>query len=365
MAAKLHRDTILRHPLPELPSEIIFDHILPWLPGKSILRFKCVSKQWYAFLTTPMFKKLHFDHINKDDHHNPNKLLVRLHKYDNKHIYYSDLMLWNPLNGEYKTLSKFGGHYELIYMCRGRAFGLYYSYSDDDYKLLRVADGAFIYSLKSDSWRKLCHSKYNVVMFVNNQHWSHSIWLNDKLYFLIEYLGSNLSKFHHIIIRFDTKTENFTAITTPSFENIRPHISVVESIYIGTCYKGTRQQMCGFSVVRGRILFFVTFFKNCSLTDRMELWNTDEDGDGGWTKVETYSKLESFLPEFKTKPVVHMMRNGNWIMHSRDEGYFSQVDLEKSIKDVSCSYVSSSMYRHILLQGKYVETFVSPNRYMN
>ncbi|XP_076908883.1 F-box/kelch-repeat protein At3g06240-like [Bidens hawaiensis] len=195
-------------PLPELPPEITLDQILPRLPGKSILRFKCVSKQWYAFLTTPMFKNLHFDHINKDDHHNPNKLLLSSNKlgpckfftidcespndgltaipdlpFETSHAttikvlssfhglvcvgikikridekYYSGLKLWNPLTGECSRLRI--GEYRIMI----RALGLYYSSLDDDYRLLRVgAAGVYIYSMKSDLWRKLGGSKYDVV----------------------------------------------------------------------------------------------------------------------------------------------------------------------------------------------------------
>ncbi|XP_076892624.1 F-box protein At2g23160-like [Bidens hawaiensis] len=363
-------------PLPELPPEITLDQILPRLPGKSILRFKCVSKQWYAFLTTPMFKNLHFDH-------SPNKLLlsstiepckfftidcespkdgltaipslpfetsdtttikvlssfhglvcvgIKINRIDEE--YYSGLKLWNPLTGECSTILYTGKYHIKI-----RALGLYYSSLDDDYRLLRVgATGVYIYSLKSDSWRKLGHSKYD--MWWSYEHWSQSIWLNDKLYFLREYKGSlnqwQYQPSRNEIITFDTKTEKFSEIATPSFVNARP-------------------SLCSLAVVRGCIHLFVSFCKEGCL------WKMDEDGYGRWTKVATYSHPESFLTEFEKVPI-HMMRNGNLIMHSSIEGHFCEVDLEKGIKHVSYSYASSSMYRHILLQGKYVETFVSPNR---
>ncbi|GKE41914.1 putative F-box domain-containing protein [Tanacetum coccineum] len=68
---------------------------------------------------------------------------------------YSALILWNPVTSEYKKLSKKNSHAE-CYDTYGRAFGLYYNSSEDDYKLLRVTHDfhAYIYSLKSDSWRK-------------------------------------------------------------------------------------------------------------------------------------------------------------------------------------------------------------------
>lgn len=127
-----------------LPPDIFFFHILPWLPGKSVHRFMCACKQWQLFLTTPMFLNMH--------HHHRHKLLIafsttRPRKFStidleapqdgltadrplpfevshgsmviiasvrglvclcmiNKcnEMKYYDIILWNPLTGEYKTV---------------------------------------------------------------------------------------------------------------------------------------------------------------------------------------------------------------------------------------------------------------------
>ena len=62
----------------EFPQDIVLFNILPRLPGNSVIRFKCVSKQWNSFLSTPLFKKMHLHNIPNDDHHNPHKLLILL-----------------------------------------------------------------------------------------------------------------------------------------------------------------------------------------------------------------------------------------------------------------------------------------------
>ncbi|GAV63524.1 F-box domain-containing protein [Cephalotus follicularis] len=41
-----------------LPFELVFE-ILSWLPVESLLRFKCVSKQWYSLIRDPGFIKKH------------------------------------------------------------------------------------------------------------------------------------------------------------------------------------------------------------------------------------------------------------------------------------------------------------------
>ncbi|KAI3524068.1 hypothetical protein L1887_02703 [Cichorium endivia] len=196
------------HPPPntiatELPTEIILYNILPRMPAKSLARFRFVCKQWHSFLRTPVFAKKHLHHLTNNDHQNHHKLLVLSLTY--KYFYtidcetpkdpspatrslpfeacyetfsivtslhgmvcvgitkrsqddaeYSHLILWNLLTGEYKTLSNTGSDKE-CYKKTESPFGLYYSSSDDDYKLLRVTNfhSAYIYSLKSDSWRKI------------------------------------------------------------------------------------------------------------------------------------------------------------------------------------------------------------------
>ncbi|GJR73246.1 F-box/kelch-repeat protein-like protein [Tanacetum coccineum] len=60
----------------EFPQDILFFHILPRLPGNSVLRFKRVSKQWNSFLSTPLFKNMHLQYIPNEDHHTPHKLLI-------------------------------------------------------------------------------------------------------------------------------------------------------------------------------------------------------------------------------------------------------------------------------------------------
>ncbi|KAI3712277.1 hypothetical protein L1987_70828 [Smallanthus sonchifolius] len=174
---------------------------------------------------------------------------------------YSDLILWNPSTCEYRTLSK-GNHHHCYRIWPKRAFSLYYSSCDDDYKLLRVTHDVYIYSLRSDSWRTVGYSQCSLTGLWN--------------------VGGQLQD---------------------------------------------------------------------------EVFERDGDvEDGEWTKVVTYSEKWWF-----EKGPVHLMRNGSWMMHCGYDGCFCQIDMEKGIKDVLCS---GNMYKDIILNGKYVETFVSPNRYM-
>lgn len=69
-----------------------------------------------------------------------------------------NLILWNPWTGEYKILSKASSTHDIeCYNGNGGLFGLYYSSSNKDYKILHLTNhsNTYIYSLKSDSWRKI------------------------------------------------------------------------------------------------------------------------------------------------------------------------------------------------------------------
>ncbi|GJR18023.1 putative F-box protein [Tanacetum coccineum] len=284
--AKPKRTTMEVH----VPHDVVSNHILPRVPTKSVCRFKCVSKEWHSFLTSDMFKNKH-NRLHVDDHQNNNKLLVfsktetsfgfttidcevppsdkdvtptcrPLPPFEDSttpyHIHIltsfhglvclgiikeshnfrcSDLILLNPLTNEYKRLSKSNpltNEYS--------KFGLYYRCCEDDYKLLCLNlfdDYVSIYSLKSDSWRKvdgfphtsrLCHER-----------WSQGTYLNENLYFLQQ--NSNNGRLSSII-RFDTKTERFSNIETPNVDanpNAYFHFAtiMVKSDCIHVCVKYT------------------------------------------------------------------------------------------------------------------------------
>ncbi|XP_071939824.1 F-box/kelch-repeat protein At3g23880-like [Coffea arabica] len=58
------------------PDEVIIE-ILTWLPVKSILRFKCVSKCWLSFISSPLFIRTHLlKSVNKSDY-DQHRLLLR------------------------------------------------------------------------------------------------------------------------------------------------------------------------------------------------------------------------------------------------------------------------------------------------
>ncbi|CAI9289033.1 unnamed protein product [Lactuca saligna] len=379
----------------ELPPDILFYKILPRLPAKSIGRFRTVSKQWHSVLRTPLFEKLHLQHATNDHHQNHHKLLII--PYDSPCVFntidceapedgltpsrllpfdfdpssekmklltsfdglicvgiaklscgdeYSDLILWNPLTGDYKKLSKPDNSHKACYKRRRKAFGLYYS--DDDYKLLSVTrdSDAYIYSLKSDSWRKVDSSSKDLKKGIDNRiskHWWPSTLLNENLYFL-NYADKRdpLDPSHRIsyysIIRFDTNTEKFTEIATPSF-------GVPDVI---TCFnhQGCIHVYGVYGVIRLNSIVF-----------GVELWRMDGDG-GDWKKVVVSDPIPNSMC---IKPL-HLMRDGNCLIHSISEGLVYKIDLATNTKNLSCSFSARGL--DTSPTGKYIQTLVSPNRYL-
>ena len=152
-----------------IPDHVIFT-ILPRLPAKSLVRFKCVSKAWHSFVNALnsdnrklIFSTLHSIHsvdiganINNMKARNLNfplgKLLHQLIGCCNGllcivfqtdvHAGEADLVLWNPWTGRYKTvpisgvcltLNMFGFAYKNTY-------GFCFDQSTNDYKIVRLVD---------------------------------------------------------------------------------------------------------------------------------------------------------------------------------------------------------------------------------
>ncbi|KAI3496887.1 hypothetical protein L1887_39265 [Cichorium endivia] len=363
-----------------LSPDIVFVHILPRLPVKSLLRFTCVSKQWHLFLKTPMFAKMHRHQCR---HVITNKMAVvsattnLFHTIDCERpkegfsagrpfpfkvepfqdiriltsvhglvcigitnfrcetgdwVKYSDLILWNPATGDYKTLSKpLATNHTYCYTTHESIFGLYHSSWDDDYKLLGVARHAnvFIYSLKCDLWR-MVESDFH---FSSSSFYEPSVSLNENLYFLkYRYDIRN----GYSIMRFNTKTETLKSIAI-SFLQYQKVTSL------------------RFTVLRdGCIHLWVNIKNSLTLCSENELWRMD--GDGNWTKVVNFGPLFCIIGYHHG---LHLMKNGNMLIYGDHDLY--ELDMMTRSK-VLWSYTNDKML--VWPGGKYIETLVSPNQYM-
>ncbi|KAI3524505.1 hypothetical protein L1887_03163 [Cichorium endivia] len=376
----------------ELPSDILFFNVLLRLPAKSILRFRYVSKQWHSILTSPEFLNMHLHHVTNDDRQNHHKLLVlsrttpcNFHTIDcespedgvsvsrplpfevspkNMSVItsfnglvcvgitkrssddkYSDLMLWNPLTGDYKRLHR-SNSCEECYEVTPRASALYYTSYDDDFKLLRVTHNydAYIYSLKSDSWRKLGTTEdLKRRRYLISESWVSSTVLNEKVYFLKRGKRRNIGRQSYSVIRFDTKTEKFTKISTPSL-GVGRKACLTFTLLI----KDRKIHLC---------VIYYSFGRANSIDLRAKFCRMD--GDRDWTKVVTYQMPKCLFFDVP----LHLMRNDNWFTYSVCHGFHVyNLDIVRHLNEIS--YSNMVYGREITPRAKYIETLVSPNRWM-
>nr|GEY94265.1 hypothetical protein [Tanacetum cinerariifolium] len=204
----------------------------------------------------------------------------------------------------------------------GRVYGLYYCSGEDDYKLLVLTESgnAYIYSLKSDSWRKLDTKP----PFQDDLR--PGVCLNKNLYFQSDIITDSS-------LRFDTKAKRFHKIKNPP----------IPDAYYSPWTKIT--------VENGSIHLFVLY------GSIIELWKFIANADI-WTMVATYQPNPD---TFYFSPL-RLTTNGNLLMINSIEGLrVFQVDLKKKnyTKDKKYGYIIVGCPEEII----YTETFVSLNRY--
>ncbi|XP_059635812.1 F-box/kelch-repeat protein At3g06240-like [Cornus florida] len=221
-----------------IPYDLVME-ILSWLPVKSILRFKCVSKSWLAMLTNPHFVKLHLTRSSNSklvltcslnsmyslEPPIPMRNLFVSSWTDIVEAAASDddvkvegIEIVNPCNYEQKAFVRIAGSCRGLVLCykpghRGTLYlvnpstrevkrlpdlplisenyafaisrGLGYDASHDDYKVVQILSPYYstefitcVYSLKSksNSWRRISDSPLSI------QEDSCGLFLNGKLH---------------------------------------------------------------------------------------------------------------------------------------------------------------------------------------
>lgn len=243
---------------PDLSEDVILE-ILLRLPVKTLVRFKCVCKQWYTIIESQSFIKQHFGQRS-----NQERLLVRHYKCnEDLHAYAlflddvcsgfeepahlqmpnlifellgpvngvfclvgqsRDLALLNPATRQLKPLPELPEvivEPHLLFLDNVLGFGL--DLLSGDYKVISIwyfwnkSNNAldchpivFVYNLGSDSWRNLedvgCFkSSYSACRSLCNT------YLNGVYYWDMEFSNTNVAA----ILAFDMTTEKFQEIQVP------------------------------------------------------------------------------------------------------------------------------------------------------
>ncbi|PWA89520.1 F-box associated interaction domain-containing protein [Artemisia annua] len=234
-----------------VPTEIIVEILLK-LPVKSLLRFKCVRKQWYSLISNQRFIKSHltlapcnthyrivsFDNHSKSfrlyDHVMLGKSAYNVIELDNPFEITRDdyasicgscngllciilsvyfIFIWNPSTRELNKLPWCGFNGKCgSYL----GFGFGYDESSDDYKVLGISGlwnhgtkaEVKIYSLKSGYWKTLG----NFPRGLPRQ--ALGMFFNGALHWMTECKGSQPTT----IVSFDLATETFGEILQPVYD---------------------------------------------------------------------------------------------------------------------------------------------------
>ncbi|KAI9126980.1 hypothetical protein K1719_001539 [Acacia pycnantha] len=254
---------------PFLPPEIIIN-ILKRLPVKSLVRFRCVVKDWRNLMKSPYFIEEHHHHsalnnpllISSASVINPAYSFLFLLRYEMKYLVieripamYSlrrafsniigscngllcamlghdgdELLLLNPATREVRqvpTTTINDGSYSIF----GWGFG--FSPIVRDYKIVRIhmprsinlddicVVRAELYSLRTGLWKEIEFGAIRTVRFL-----SKAVTINGAIF----WLGSKGGDHRHMIVSFDLVMEVFTLIPLPS-TSYSPIYPIVLDVY--------------------------------------------------------------------------------------------------------------------------------------
>ncbi|XP_071933327.1 F-box/kelch-repeat protein At3g23880-like [Coffea arabica] len=372
-----------------LPTEIIIE-ILCRLPAKSLIRFRCVSKSWCSLIIDSNFIKKHLSQARNPANLNLKRAMVysssSIHKVwsfpllsfpshsikDAVKLYplgkragriafvevcnglfciwmEGELFLWNPSLRQHKRLQspvidtphEIGANsFVGVAVC---AFG--YDPHNDDYKLVRiikfsgrgpVRTETKIYSLKSDSWRKIQECPYPFYAKSDGK------FANGSIYWLID--SGEATNQASKIISFELSTETYGELPLPDDHPNGPEIHEF-----------------GLAVLRGMLSLYCNY-----ITSHFVLWGM-KDANGPqkcWEKMIGIQYQDVPLQPHSSRACYYIVprylfENGEVLLEAKEDDLKGVLGLytEKSwgVETKISSGISYVREVHV-----YEETLVSP-----
>lgn len=364
-----------------MEEEGVLIEILSWLPTKSLLRFKCVNKQWHSLISDPQFAKIQLSRssqyqtnhnllfltktlLHSIDFNNCSKTVVtRMVKQVptgslstiiigscNGLICLVDFYKWNificnPTILGFRQIPRSPYHRGLTTL---HGFG--YDASTDDYKLVMAypfsadkddesnyGEIATIFSLRTNYWRKIRIQYYSKDYFRSGTYWKGS------LYWLTTALRDGVPSYK--ITTFDLATEELDhgAVPLPIVDDnlfkFKGIVGVADSLFV---YRFNEETFC------------------------LEAW-VMADGDGMvWTKLSISNKTLPRSLGLYTYIPLRFTREGKvaLLMRNTDGDCCSCMYNPDAKDDAFQIYQISRKYKfmYCCIGKDYVESLISPFR---
>ncbi|XP_076892990.1 putative F-box protein At3g23260 [Bidens hawaiensis] len=333
---------------PQLPTHIILWEVLSRLPARYTCRFRRVCKAWNSFLSTPSFARMHLRYQTNyklllldrnaptfSTHDCDYSITTRPIPFKEPVLILAtldglvcvalektrELAFWNPLTGAYKKFKT--SFFDDI--CDTTALAFYID-SSNDYKLVHIVpDGAFIYSRRLDSWRKI-KTSLEISYHESSIRWSLATFLGKKVYYKLLGMTS--------LISFDVESEKFKEIQLPPHDCNDTYVNLV--------------------ALNGCIHYCVYYQDVAESMDTMcDIWRMDGDG---WIKAVAFPRPCYRVPMLRQ---IYIKRYGDLLAIWKDTDYFEIIDLEDFATDYHIYRPFRRWYREHV-GAVYVETLVSP-----
>ncbi|KAE8713696.1 Pyridoxal phosphate phosphatase-related protein [Hibiscus syriacus] len=286
------------------PSDLIPD-ILCWLPVKTLLRLKCVSKPWRSLIDDPHFAKLHLDYSLRTstcvecddkayavDFDSLDNLVHSLALSKSRYL----LPLDDDIANDHDSLP--GNHYD-----KNTVLGFGYDEISNDYKVVKMLRSktqnsfkVMVYSLKADSWKRIDDFPYDFPTNYND-----GAYVNNALH----WVGDEIGEFHggQVIFTLDLATEKYydvpegdTSFKIKKCGGDCPYFGYMNAGVLGGCLCVSRD------------------YSTCPVEDHINVWVVKEYGvKESWTELLYLSRDQWLTNIFHTRAVGYS-KNGDKVL---------------------------------------------------
>ncbi|KAI3465626.1 hypothetical protein Pfo_022289 [Paulownia fortunei] len=254
------------------------------------------------------------------------------------------LFLWNPSMRTYRKLPKapvrlswVGDIDRMLILIP--VYGMGYDVVGDDYKVVKISFvhkhllETELYSLRSDSWRKIQSFPGNSLSYSNCE------FVNGALNWMVHHCcGVARSS---VIISFDLSTEKYEEVDQPKYS---PTPSSRDTVEV--------------TVLKGMLCVFLNYMPTAFVLWMMKDYGVEES----WTKIYDidYSCIPPITPKHRLLKPLYLYENGEvliWVQGAWEE---SKIAMYKNEQTIAREIVAGSHCSGVNDGFVYVESLISP-----